>query len=55
MCLESFNSAKGKMLKHRNNEWDNPHKHQVPLENRKKKLTYASFLIYQILTDLNIM
>lgn len=43
ICLESFNSAKCKMLKHRNNEWDNPHKHQVPYENRKKKIDMCIF------------
>jgi len=43
ICLESFNSAKCKMLKHGNNEWDNPHKHQVSYENRKKKIDIRIF------------
>lgn len=54
-CLESFNSAKCKMLKHRNSKWDNPHKHQFPLKKKKtrnKKIDIGIFLIYQILTDL---
>lgn len=47
VSLESLNSAKCKMLKNSNSEWDNPHKHQVPLKkkkNWKKKIDISVFL-----------
>lgn len=37
VALQSFSSAKCKMLKHRNNEWGNPPKNIVLLKKKRKK------------------
>lgn len=45
VSLESFNIAKCKMLKHRKNEWDNPHKHHFIRKKGEKSDLYIFFNI----------